>query len=285
MTGSSETPDTADDSASDRSAADPSAGSTSRLPAAAGQLSGRVVLVTGGNGGIGLGMANGCAQVGADVVIWGTNQSKLDDAAAALAGHGGRVKAQRVDVADESQVVAAFTEAVAFGGRVDAVFANAGVSGGGRFVDQTLDEWRRVLGVNLEGAFLTLREAARHMIERGDGGSLVAVSSVSAIHGAPMAQPYAASKAAVLAMIRGLAVELARHGIRCNSIVPGWTETEMTEAGRRNDKFLANTTQRTPIRRWGVPDDFGSVAAFLADPTQVFHTGDEIVLDGGYTRF
>ena len=248
-------------------------------------LTGRVVLVTGGNGGIGLGMAHGCALAGADVVIWGTNQTKLDDAADELAHHGGRVTAHRVDVSDETQVVSAFADAVANSDRVDAVFANAGVSGGGRFVDQTLDEWRRVLGVNLEGVFLTLREGARHMIERGGGGAMVGVSSVSAIHGAPMAQPYAASKAAVIAVMRGLAVELARYDIRCNSIVPGWTETEMTEAGRQNDRFLENTTQRTPIRRWGVPDDFRSVAAFLADPTQVFHTGDEIVLDGGYTRF
>jgi len=248
-------------------------------------LSGRVVLVTGGNGGIGLGIANGCAQAGADLVIWGTNQEKLEGAADELAQHGGRVTIRRVDVSDESQVVSAFAQAVEANDRVDTVFANAGVSGGGRFVDQTLDEWRRVLGVNLEGAFLTLREGARHMIERGGGGALIAVSSVSAIHGAPTAQPYAAGKAALLAVIRGLAVELARHDIRCNSIIPGWVDTEMTEAGRQNDKFLANTTQRTPIRRWGVPDDFRAVAAFLADPTQMFHTGDEIVLDGGYTRF
>ena len=254
-------------------------------PAPQPSLSGRVVLVTGGNGGIGLGMAHGCAQAGADIVIWGTSRNKLDSAAEELLQHGRQVTARQVDVSDESQVIAAFADAVEVNGRVDSVFANAGVSGGGRFVDQTLDEWRRVLSVNLEGVFLTLREAARHMTERGQGGSLVAVSSVSAVHGAPLAQPYAASKAAVLAVVRGLAVELARHNIRCNSIVPGWTETEMTESGRQNDRFLENTTQRTPIRRWGVPDDFRSVAAFLADPDQMFHTGDEIVLDGGYTRF
>ncbi len=248
-------------------------------------LAGRVVLVTGGNGGIGLGIAHGCAEAGADVVIWGTNRSKLDRAASELAAHGGRVTARRVDVSDEAQVIAGFADAVGAAGRIDSVFANAGVTGGGRFVDQTLEEWRRVLGVNLEGAFLTLREGARHMIERGEGGSLIGISSVSAIHGAPMAQPYAAGKAAILAMMRGLAVELARHDIRCNTIIPGWTETEMTEAGRQNTKFLENTTLRTPIRRWGTPGDFRSVGAFLADPTQMFHTGDEIVLDGGYTRF
>ncbi len=250
-----------------------------------GFLDGRVVLVTGGNGGIGLGIAEGCAAEGADVVIWGTNQDKLDKAAASLNGVAGRVLAQRVDVSDQEQVDTSFAAAVDEMGKVDSVFANAGVGGGGRFIDQTPEIWRNVMSVNLDGVFFTLRAAAAHMVERGEGGSLVAVSSVSAIHGAPMAQPYAASKAAVLAIMRGLAVELARSGIRCNSIVPGWTETEMTEAGRENERFLTNTTQRTPIRRWGLPSDFARVGAFLADPTQVYHTGDEIIMDGGYTRF
>lgn len=248
-------------------------------------LSGRVVLVTGGNGGIGLGIAEGCAAAGADVVIWGTNEGKLDRAVDTLAVHGTRVHAQRVDVSDEDAVVAAVADAVAEFGRIDAAFANAGVSGGGPFLSQTTEDWHRVFAVNVFGAMYTLREAARHMVERGDGGSLVGISSVSAIHGAPGAQPYAASKAGLLAVMRGLAVELARHGIRANSIVPGWTETEMTEGGRSNDKFVANTTQRTPIRRWGVPEDFREIGAFLADPTLVYHTGDELVVDGGYTRY
>ncbi len=248
-------------------------------------LNDRVVLITGGNGGIGLGLAEGCAAAGADIVIWGTNQSKLDGASATLEQLGATVLAQRVDVSDEEQVVAGFSEAVGSMGKIDSVFANAGVSGGGPFIDQTLDDWRRVLAVNLDGAFLTLREGARHMVERGGGGSLIGISSVSAIHGAPMAQPYAASKGALLAIVRGLAVELARYGVRCNSIIPGWTESELTEAGRQNEKFLANTTARTPIRRWGVPEDYRSLGAFLADPTQVYHTGDEIVIDGGYTRY
>ena len=100
-----------------------------------------------------------------------------------------------------------------------------------------------------------------------------------------MAQSYAASKISVLAIMRGLAVELARHSIRCNSIIPGWTETELTEEARSYEKFLSATTKRTPVRRWGQPDDFATLGAFLADPTQMFHTGDEIVVDGGYTRF
>ncbi len=246
--------------------------------------------MTGGNGGIGLGLAEGCAKAGADLVIWGTNRDKLASAEArlrdgTLAATGARVLAQQVDVRDEAQVVAAFGEAVSDLGRVDAVFANAGIGAAAPFVDQTLDLWHKVHAVNIDGAFLTLREGARHMIERGGGGSLVGVSSTSAIHGAPRSQAYAVSKAGILALMRGLAVELARYGIRANSIIPGWTETEMTEAGRENEKFLTNTTQRTPIRRWGTPDDFEAVGAFLADPTQAFHTGDEIVVDGGYTRF
>ncbi len=248
-------------------------------------LSGRVVLVTGGNGGIGLGMAEGAAMAGASIVIWGTNQDKLDRAASTLGALGVDVLASRVDVSSEEEVITSMAAAVDRFGRVDAAFANAGVSGGGPFLEQTAQTWRDCLSVNLDGAFFTFREAAKHMVERGDGGSLVGVSSTSAIHGAPGAQPYAASKAAMLAMVRGLAVEFARYGIRANSVIPGWTETEMTEGGRSNEKFLENTTKRTPVRRWGTPEDFRTVGAFLADPTQSYHTGDEIVIDGGYTRF
>ncbi len=245
----------------------------------------RVVLVTGGNGGIGLGIAEGCAMAGANIAIWGTNQDKLTAAKGTLEALGVEVLAQRVDVSDEEQVAAGVDAVVERFGTLDSCFANAGVSGGAPFLEQTTETWRRVLDVNLDGAFFTLQRAARHMVERGEGGALVGVSSTSAIHGAPGAQPYAASKAAMLAMIRGIAVELARYNVRANSIIPGWTETELTEPGRQNEKFVSNTTKRTPVRRWGVGDDFRSVGAFLADPTQMYHTGDEIVIDGGYTRF
>jgi NAD(P)-dependent dehydrogenase (short-subunit alcohol dehydrogenase family) len=113
----------------------------------------------------------------------------------------------------------------------------------------------------------------------------VAVSSTSAFHGAPRNEHYSVSKTGVLALIRGLAVELARHRIRCNALMPGWTETDMTTHGRQNEKFLANTTYRTPVRRWGRPEDFGPAAEYLADPRLVFHTGDTLVIDGGYTVF
>ncbi len=243
------------------------------------------MLVTGGNGGIGLGIAEGCAAAGADVAIWGTNDTKLAAASERLRAHGHRVMAQRVDVSDEEQVETSFAAILDELGKVDAAVANAGVSGGAPFLEQTLETWRRVQAINTDGAFLTLRAAARHMVERGEGGALVGTSSTSAIHGAPGAQPYAHSKAGMLAMMRGLAVEFARYGIRANSIIPGWVETEMTEGARQYDKFLDATTKRTPVRRWGVPADFAAAGAWLCDPSNPWHTGDEIVIDGGYTRY
>jgi NAD(P)-dependent dehydrogenase (short-subunit alcohol dehydrogenase family) len=250
-----------------------------------GPLAERVVLVTGGNSGIGLGVAQACAEAGADVVVWGTNVEKNAAAEATLAATGARVLAQRCDVGDEAQVVGAFADAVAEMGKVDSLFANAGIGASSPFVDMTLDEWRAVLRVNLDGAFLSFREAARHMVARGEGGSLVGMSSISTIHGAPHLQHYAASKHGMLALTRGLAVELARHRIRCNALLPGWTRTPMNEPGRRSEKFVRNTTERTPVRRWADPEDMGPAAVFLADPTYLFHTGDELVVDGGYTRF
>ncbi len=248
-------------------------------------LHGRVVVVTGGNGGIGLGMATGVARAGADVCIWGRDAAKNEAAATELAALGVAVDAVQVDVADEAEVDAAMGATLARFGRVDALFANAGVGGGAPFVEQTLDAWRHVMSINLDGAFLCFRAAARHMVDRGEGGSLVGVSSTSAVHGAPANQAYSCSKTAMLALVRGLAVELARHGVRCNSIMPGWVETDLTAPLLGWERFMANTTARTPVRRWGRPDDFAAAAAFLADPTLTFHTGDCLVVDGGYTVF
>ncbi len=175
-------------------------------------LSGSVALVTGGNSGIGLGMAEALAAAGAAVCIWGTDETKNAAAATTLATHGGRVLALRCDVGDEAQVDAALAHTVGELGRVDACFANAGVAGGGpSFVDMTADEWRRVLRVNLDGAFFTLRAAARHMVARGSGGSLVVTSSLAAIEGAARSEHYAATKGGIISMMRGLAVELARR--------------------------------------------------------------------------
>jgi NAD(P)-dependent dehydrogenase (short-subunit alcohol dehydrogenase family) len=249
-------------------------------------LTGHVALVTGGNGGIGLGMAAGLAEAGADIAIWGTNEAKNAAAAERIAATGRRVHTARCDVADEAQVLDAFAGTVAALGKVDSVFANAGVSGGvPSITDLSLEEWRRVLAVNLDGAFLTLREGARHLVDRGAGGSLVAVSSTSAIHGAPFQPHYAASKTALLGLVRAMAVGLARHRIRVNALLPGWTDTDLMAPGKGNPKFVENTLKRTPVRRWADPAEFGPIAVYLADPSITFHTGDTVTVDGAYTIF
>ena len=252
-------------------------------------LTGKVALVTGGNGGIGLGLAEGLAAAGASVVIWGTNEQKNRDAVAKLLGHGVRVLAQRVDVADEAAVVAAMAEAVAAMGRVDFVAANAGIGGGAPFTEMTSDIWRRITSVNLDGVAWTFREACKHMMERaraGDpGGSLVVTSSVSAIHGAPRNEAYASTKGAVIAMVKGLAVEFGRHGIRANAIVPGWIRSEMTAGAQSSDVFNEKVIRRVPAGRWGEPEDFSGIAVYLASDASRFHTGDTFVIDGGYTVF
>lgn len=252
-------------------------------------LTGKVALVTGGNGGIGLGMADGLAQAGADVVIWGQNPDKNREAQAMLAAHGGNVLVQQVNVADEAAVVSGVAEALAQMGRLDFVAANAGIGGGGPFTDMTTESWRRVTTVNLDAVFWTLREACKHMVARakaGDpGGSLVVTSSVSAIDGAPNAQAYASTKAGVTAMMRGLAVEYARYGVRANSILPGWIATEMTARLQAWDKFNEKAIGRVPMQRWGEPGDFSGIAVYLASDAARFHTGDTFVIDGGYTIF
>lgn len=252
-------------------------------------LTGKVALVTGGNGGIGLGMAEGLAAAGAKVAIWGQNPEKNAKAEEALKAHGVDVLVQKVDVADEAAIVAGVAEVLQRFGRLDFVAANAGIGGGGPFEEMTTDKWRRVTTVDLDAVFWTFREAAKHMIERanaGDpGGSLVVTSSTSAIHGAPRNQAYASTKAGVLGMVRGLAVEYARYGIRANSILPGWIATDMTAGLQAWDKFNEKAIGRVPMRRWGEGDDFSGIAVYLASDASKFHTGDSFVIDGGYTIY
>jgi hypothetical protein len=172
-------------------------------------------------------------------------------------------------------------------GRVDACFVNAGVGGGRQapFVEMSTEDWRRVMSVNLDGAFYTLRAAARHMTGRPGGGSLVVTASLAAISGAARGEHYAATKGGLLSMMRGLAVELARNGIRANAILPGWIETPMTERAFGWDRFVEKVLPRVPMRRWGVPGDFGAIAIYLTSDASAYHTGDTFVIDGGYMAF
>jgi NAD(P)-dependent dehydrogenase (short-subunit alcohol dehydrogenase family) len=252
-------------------------------------LTGKVALVTGGNGGIGLGMAEGLAAAGAKVAIWGQNPGKNAEAEQVLTALGGEVLVQSVDVASEQAVVEGVAAVIERFGRLDFCAANAGIGGGAPFHEQTTEGWRRVMTVNLDAVFWTFREAARHMIDRagaGDaGGSLLVTSSTSAIHGAPANEAYAASKTAVLGLIRGLAVEYARYGIRANAVLPGWITTDMTARLQGWDKFEEKVIGRVPMRRWGERQDFAGIAVYLASDASRFHTGDSMVIDGGYTIY
>ena len=248
-------------------------------------LSGQVAVVTGGNGGIGLGFAEGVALAGADVAVWARDADKSAAAVELLEGHGVRAAAVRCDVSDERSVAAATEETLAALGRIDICVANAGTTGFVRIEDITLDEWRRVMAVNLDGALLTIRDCARQMIAQGDGGAIVAVSSTSAIHGAATNPAYSASKTALLGLVRSAAVGLARHRIRVNAVLPGWTRTELAEGGYQDERFRDLTTKRTPVRRWATGEDFRPLAAYLCDRSIDFHTGDSVVFDGGYTIF
>ena len=246
-------------------------------------LTGRCAVVTGGNGGIGYGMAEALIASGARVAIWGSNPEKTANAKASL---GANAVAFVCDVSNEEAVEKAFADSVAALGRVDACFANAGVSSKPTpLVEMTLAEFRRVQQVNVEGVFLTFRAAARHMTAHGKGGALVATASTAAIEGAARNSHYGASKGAVTSLVRALAVELARHRIRVNSILPGWIETEMTARAFGDERFGKAVLPRIPARRWGNWNDFGGIAVYLASDASAYHTGEQFVIDGGYTKF
>ena len=254
-------------------------------------LTGRVALVTGGNSGIGLGMAEGLAAHGADVAIWGTNSAKSERAIDVLSQYDVELLSIICDVSDEQAVAQSMADTADELGRIDAVFVNAGVSGSSSsFLEMTSEDWRRVMSVNLDGAFYTAREATKHMVaryEEGDtaGGSIVFTSSGSSEFGAASGQAYGATKAGVNAMMRGIAVAHARHGIRCNSILPGWIESDMTAPALSYDTFVQKVMPRIPVRRWGEKEDFAGIAAYLTSSASAYHTGDIIRIDGGFHSF
>jgi|TARA_B110001454_G_scaffold208945_1_gene221956 NAD(P)-dependent dehydrogenase (short-subunit alcohol dehydrogenase family) len=248
-------------------------------------LTGKVALITGGNSGIGLGMAIGLAQAGADVCIWGTNPEKNAAAEKEILAVGGKAAALRCDVSQENEVEAAFAETLNLFGKVDSCFANAGAGGGAPFHEFPTDVWNRVMGINLDGTFFTFRVAAKHMIERGEGGRLVGTSSLSALDGAARNEAYAATKGAMISMTRGLSVELARYGITANTIIPGWIETAMTAPRVGDETFEERVIKRVPVRRWGQPEDFAGIAVYLASDASSYQTGEDFVIDGGYYRF
>jgi len=254
-------------------------------------LSGKVGLVTGGNSGLGFGFATGIARGGGDVVIWGRRAGKNEEAAAALREHGVRVLAQTVDVSDEKQVEDEMARAVGEMGRLDCVIANAGISSRPpSFHEMPTAMYHGLLDVSLHGAFYTLREAVAHMVRRAEagdaGGSLIVCGSLTVVGGVPGLQHYGAAKSAMLAVTRSIAVEYGRFGIRANMVAPGYIETSLG-AGRQTPELRARRDEkirtRSPIPRPGYPSDFEGIVVYLMSDASAYHTGDCIVIDGGYS--
>ena len=246
-------------------------------------LDGRVAVVTGGNGGIGFGMAQGLAEAGAAIVIAGRRADKNAEAVTALAALGASAVAVEADMADEASCRALIAQAVERLGRLDILVNNAGTTVRKQPEDYTLAEWRRVIDVNLTGAFVFAQAAYPHMLRAG-GGKIVNIGSMMSIFGASFAGAYAASKGGIVQMTKAMACAWAKDNIQVNAILPGWIYTDLTRTARQavpglNERVLA----RTPAGRWGSPGDLCGIAVFLASAASGFVTGTAIPVDGGYS--
>jgi 2-deoxy-D-gluconate 3-dehydrogenase len=243
-------------------------------------LTGRAAIVTGGNGGIGLGIAEGLIAAGASVVLAGRNVAKGEQAARRL---GERAAFVRADVSRQADCAALVAAAVARFGRLDIVVNNAGTSIRKPPQDYTEAEWHQILDTNLTGAFLLCQAAYPALVKAG-GGKIINIASLNALFGAPHNVPYAASKGGVAALTRGLAAAWAADNIQVNTILPGFIETEMTAAAKAHVPTLEQSVvARTPAGRWGQPRDLAGLAVFLAAPASDFVTGTAIPVDGGFS--
>lgn len=249
-------------------------------------LTGKVALVTGANSGLGLGFARGLAKGGADIVIWGRRAEANERAVRELEQYGTRVTHQSVDVGDSGAVREAMAEAVERMGRIDTLVANAGISSQKPFVDMDDGTYHDLLAINQHGAFYTIREGARHMVERskaGDmGGSILICGSLGIFQGVDNMAHYCAAKGALDAMARTVASELGQYQIRVNVVAPGFIITEMTrKAGDAVSPYIQKFSAKAPLGRCGYPEDFEGIAVYLASDAARYHTGDTIVIDGG----
>jgi len=246
-------------------------------------LTGRVALVTGGNGGIGLGMATGLAKAGATVMIAGRNGAKNDAAVAGLRALGAKAESIAVDVTDPASITAMVEETAKRMGRLDILVNNAGTNIRNRPETYKLEDWHTIINTNLTSGMLASQAAYPYLKAHGCG-RVINNGSMLSIFGLPLHVAYGASKGGVVQMTKSTAVAWAADGITVNVILPGWIDTDLTRKARQdmaglNDNVLA----RTPSKRWGLPADFEGVAAFLASDAAAFITGVAIPVDGGYS--
>jgi 2-deoxy-D-gluconate 3-dehydrogenase len=243
-------------------------------------LTGKVAIVTGGNGGIGYGIACGLAEAGASIVIAARRPEKTAKAVASLQERGVNVLGVSTDVQNEAAVRAMVHATVdAFGG-VDILVNNAGINIRKAPQDYTLEEWQHVLNTNLTGVFLCAREVYPHMLKAG-GGKIINIGSMTSIFGSNVAPAYSASKGGVVQLTKSLAVFWAKDNIQVNAILPGWIHTELT-ASASSERYQA-IKARIPHGRWGEPDELAGAAVFLASPASDYVTGIALPVDGGYT--
>jgi len=243
----------------------------------------KVAFITGGNGGIGLGMAKGLAAAGASVVIAGRNKAKAQSALSELRSLGTGAEFADIDVLKEKSCHQAIRQAVERFGRLDILVNNAGTTIRKPPESLTAQDWHTVMDTNLTSAFLCSQAAYPHMVRAG-GGKIINIGSMMSVLAASYALPYGASKGGIVQLARSLAVAWAKDNIQVNTILPGWVDTELTRKAREqvpglNERVLA----RTPAQRWGSPDDFAGVAVFLAASASNFVTGAVIAVDGGYS--
>ena len=245
-------------------------------------LGGKTALITGGGSGLGLAMARGLAAAGARVVLNGRGSAKLDAAASALTHDGLKAETAVFDVTDSAAVNAGVADVVARFGRIDILVNNAGVQHRAPIEEFSDADWRRVLATNLDAPFFLARAVIPAMKAR-KSGKIINIASLMSSLARPTTVPYQTSKGGIAMLTRGLAVELAPHGIQCNAIAPGFFATEMNTALTSNAEFSAWIAKRTPAGRWAQPQELAGAAVFLASSAADFVTGQVLYVDGGFT--
>ena len=253
------------------------------MPSTLFDLSGKVMLVTGGNGGIGLGMGRGMAGAGASIMVAGRNEEKNAAAVAELKEMGGEADSVTVNITDTASCEAMVAKTMERFGRIDCLVNNAGTSIRKQPEEYELEEWDQVLDTNLRSAFVCSRLAYPHMKAQG-GGKIVMIGSMMSIFGAPYSSPYASSKGGIVQLGKSLAIAWAKDNIQVNTILPGWIDTAMTQRAREQvDGLHEHVEKRAPAGRWGTPDDHAGIAVFLASAASDYVTGTSIPVDGGFS--